>query len=93
MALPTSIDTVNDRWTCTAYNAATNTATITFLVGGTSYPGINITGVPVDTVTHIKSYMLGWANAYLQGKNVEQNKTVTADPSVAALLNVATSFI
>jgi hypothetical protein len=93
MALPTAIDTANDRFTVTNYVSAGSTATVTFLVGGTSYPGVVISGVPVDSVASVKAYLLGWATAYLNGKNVEQNKTIVADPSVAALLNVATPFV
>jgi len=93
MALPTSIDTTKDTFTVTGYSAATNTATITFTVGGTAYTGVKIKGVPVDTVENIKAYLLNWAQAYLAGKNVEQNQTITPDPTVTALLNVATPFI
>lgn len=93
MALPASIDTVADRFTVTAYAALKGTATVTFLVGGVSYPGVVISGVPSDTVANVKAFLLKWAQAYLAGKIVEQNQTVTIDPKVSALLNVSTPFI
>lgn len=93
MALPKAIDTASDRFTVTDYNPTGSIATVTFLVGGTSYPGIVISGVPVDSVASVKAYLLGWATAYLNGKNVEASRTVTIDPSVAALLNTPTSFV
>lgn len=81
-----------DTFTVTGYNVATGVATVTFNVDGKTYTGVNMTGVPKDTVENVKAYMLAYVNAYKAGKALEASKVTAIAPEVAALLNVATPF-
>lgn len=81
-----------DTFTITGYNVNTDVATVTFFVDGQTYTGINLTGVPKDSVEDVRAYLLAYVNAYKAGKAIEAAKRTAIDPSVVALLNVATSF-
>lgn len=82
-----------DTFTITAYNVNTDVATVTFFVGGVTFIGVNLTGVPKNTVANVKAYMLAYVNAYKAGKALEAAKVTAINAEVAALLNVATPFV
>lgn len=81
-----------DSFTITAYNAATDTATVTATVGGTTYTGLKLKGVPKDTVANVKAFIRAYADAYAAGKAQETASVSSPSAEVAALLNVPTGF-
>lgn len=81
-----------DSFTITAYSAATDTATVNATVGGTTYTGLKLRGVPKDTVANVKAFMRAYADAYAAGKAQEAQAVAIPSSEVAALLNVPTGF-
>lgn len=86
-----------DQFTITAYNAATDKATVTFSldarpsVPAATYSNILMGGVPKDTVDNVKAYFRDYADKYIAGRQQEAARA-TVSPEVAALLNVPTGF-
>lgn len=87
-----------DTYKITAYNAATDLATITFnLDARTDFPAVvngtvGITGVPKDTVINVSAYLRRYANAFIAGKQAEAQRQASISTEVTALLNVTTGF-
>lgn len=81
-----------DTFTVTAYNVNTGVATVTFNFSGTTYTGLKVAGCPKTDVPSVKAFMLAHITAYAAGKAAEASAIAAIDPSVAALLNVATAF-
>jgi hypothetical protein len=87
-----------DNFRITAYNAATDLATITFnLDARPDFPAVvngvqGVSGVPKDTVANVKAYLRKYADAYISGKQAENVRAAAVSSEVAALLNVATGF-
>lgn len=81
-----------DTFTITAYTKVTDTVTVTFNVGGTTYTGVKIQGIPHDTVDNVKTFMRNYAIAYKAGKDAELAHQADISNEVKALLNTATGF-
>lgn len=81
-----------DSFTITAYNVATDIATVTVTVDGTTYTGLKLKGVPKDTVENVKAFMRAYADAYSAGKAQESAAITSPSSEVAALLNTPTGF-
>ena len=81
-----------DTFTITGYAKATDTATVSFTVDGTTYTGLKIQGIPKDTVEAVATYIRGYADAYIAGKTVEANAQLDISNEVKALLNTPTEF-
>jgi len=81
-----------DTFTVTAYNVTTGTATVTFKVGAQTFTGVKVQGCPTDSVESVKRFFNDYVSAYLAGKDAEAAAVKVIDPSVAALVNVATTF-
>jgi hypothetical protein len=90
--------TPSDTFTVTAYNKATQTATVTVkLLPRDGYAGETLTGVkvqliPIDSVQSIKTFFRNYADAYIRGKQEEEAKKVEVSAEVVALLNKETNF-
>lgn len=81
-----------DTFTITGYAKATDTATITFVIDGTTYAGVKIQGIPKDTVANVKTFLKNYVDAYKAGKAKEAAAQADIANEVKALLNVATGF-
>lgn len=87
-----------DTFRITAYNAATDVATIVFnLDARTGSPAvvngtIGISGVPKDTVENVKAYLRIYADAYIAGRQAEAVRQAAISSEVSGLLNQTTSF-
>lgn len=81
-----------DKFTITGYAKATDTATVTLLVDGTTYTGVKIQGIPHDTVANVKAFFRAYVDAFKAGKATEATAQADISTEVKALLNVATEF-
>jgi hypothetical protein len=87
-----------ETFTITAYNAATDVATVTFVVNsrtnftGGTFAGIKVSGVPKDSVANVKAFMRRYVEALIAGRQSENIAQANPSAEVVALLNVATEF-
>jgi len=81
-----------DTFTITGYAKATDTATVTFSVNGTSYTGVKVQGIPKDTVESVRAYLKPIATAYVAGLAQEEAAKADISDEVKALLNTPTEF-
>lgn len=87
-----------DNFKITAYNPATDLASVTFnLDARTDFPAVvngivPISGIPKDTAANVKAYLRKYADAYIAGVQATNVRGAAVSPEVAALLNVATGF-
>lgn len=89
-----------DTFKVTSYNKDTGIAVVTFVVGGKTYTGVKVAGVPKGSVEQtpkenvdaVKSYMRSYVDAYIAGKAQEAAAKADIPLEVKALLNVATEF-
>lgn len=87
-----------DTFRITNYVAATDIATITFVLdprpgfNGGTFAGVTMHGVPKDTVDNVKAFFRQYADAYISGKQNEAARQASISSEVAALLNVPTGF-
>lgn len=87
-----------DSFRVTGYNVNTDVATVTFILdprtnfNGGTFAGVQLSGVPKDTVDNLKSHLRSYADAYISGKQAENARAASVSSEVAALLNVATGF-
>jgi len=81
-----------DTFKVTGYNKNTGIAVVTFVVGGKTYTGVKVAGVPKDTVANVTAHMRSYVDAYIAGKAVQAAAVADIPNEVKALLNVATEF-
>lgn len=81
-----------DTFKVTSYNKDTDVALVTFVVGGKTYTGVKVSGIPKDTVESVKLRMREYVDAYVAGKAVEAAAKADIPNEVKALLNVATEL-
>jgi hypothetical protein len=81
-----------DTFTITNYVKATDKATVTFVIAGTTYAGIKIQGLPHDTIANVKTFLRGYVDAYTAGKALEAAAQADISAEVKTLLNTATGF-
>ena len=81
-----------DTFKVTGYNKNTGITVVTFVVGGKTYTGVKVAGVPKDTVANVTAHMRSYVNAYVAGKATEAVAKADIPVEVKALLNVATEF-
>lgn len=81
-----------DTFTITGYQKLTDTVTVTFNVGGNTYTGVKIQGIPHDTVDNVKAFMRTYVDAYKAGKYQEAAAQADIATEVKALLNAPTGF-
>jgi hypothetical protein len=89
---------MGDTYKITGYDAATQVVTVTFALAprpgftGATFTGVKVSNPPTDSVESVTAFFRAYADAYIAGKQAEAARAAAIDPSVAALLNVATSF-
>jgi hypothetical protein len=89
---------MSDTFRVTAYDKATQTATVTVKLepregyAGETLTGVKVQGVPIDSVDNIKRFFRNYADAYIRGKMQEESRKVDVSPEVVALLNKDTEF-
>jgi len=81
-----------DTFTITAYNAATDTVTFNATVGGQTFTGLKVQGIPKDSVDSVKAFFRQYADAYKAGKQQEAEAQSDIPNEVKALLNTPTEF-
>lgn len=87
-----------DKYTITAYNAGSDTATVTFVIApregfaGGTFTGVKLTGLPKDTIASVSAFMRSYVDSYIAGKKLEETKAATVSTEVATLLNKQTEF-
>jgi hypothetical protein len=87
-----------DTFKITGYDRNTQIVTVTFVLApregyaGETLTGIKLFNPPKSTVEDVRAFFRGYADAYIAGKTIEEEKKTDIAQEVKNLLNVVTNF-